>query len=136
MGDLTEHFSWSEFACKDGTPVPDSLESNVETLAKQLEILRHLLGDRPVTIVSGYRTVAYNKKCGGAKRSQHLLAKAADIRVKGLGVREIHAVIKQAILDGSVTKGGLGFYGSQGFVHYDIRGKYTVWTGSTAKSIG
>ena len=51
---------------------------NVEKLAKNLQVLRDYI-QKPITIISGYRTPEYNKKCGGVKRSQHLLAKAATL---------------------------------------------------------
>ena len=37
---------------------------------------------QPVTITSAYRTPAHNAKAGGAKFSQHLYGRAADIRVQ------------------------------------------------------
>lgn len=75
MGDLSPHFSRVEFDCHDGQlahPAPE--------LIAALERLRHLCGDRPMRIVSGYRDVEYNRAIGGAPSSQHLYNRAADIR--------------------------------------------------------
>ena len=127
MGDLTENFSLREFRCKDGTDVPPDLIDNVTFLAKSLQILRQMIG-KPMRIVSGYRTPEYNRKVKGSRRSMHLLAKAADLRVSGMTSDELHAVIADAIKKDLIAPGGLGWYPS--FVHYDTRGRNSRWTGS------
>lgn len=74
MGDLSEHFDSSEFR--------DHRTGDVHvhpTLVACLERLRSLEGGRPIRIVSGYRTAATNRAVGGARRSQHLTGRAADI---------------------------------------------------------
>ena len=127
MGDLTENFSLHEFRCKDGTDVPPELIENVTFLAKNLQILRQKI-DKPMRIVSGYRTPEYNRKVKGSRRSMHLLAKAADLRVSGMTSDELHAVISDAIKKDLIAPGGLGWYPS--FVHYDTRGRNARWKGS------
>lgn len=146
MGDLTPHFSWREFDCKDGTPVPAELRPHVEGLAGYLEIVRDAAGGRPVTIVSGYRTPAYNKRCGGAKASEHVKARAADIRIAGMTWAQVHALILRLIAERRIPDGGVGKYPPRaavrdaagkvvraarpkGFVHYDIRGFGARWQG-------
>jgi uncharacterized protein YcbK (DUF882 family) len=114
---LTENFALVEFMCKDGTPVPDNLICNVQALAEQLQILRDHLGE-PVRLNSGYRTPAYNKKIGGAPKSQHLLAKAADITVKSKTPKQLKTIIEKLIKEGKMKNGGIGLYA--GFIHYDI----------------
>jgi uncharacterized protein YcbK (DUF882 family) len=89
---ISRNFDLSEFACNDGTDVPAEYLPNVITLAKNLQVLRDTL-KKPVTINSGYRSPDYNKKVGGASKSQHLVAKAADIRVPGLLAIEVYNVI-------------------------------------------
>lgn len=128
MGDITRHFSWHEFRCHDGTPVPPEYGKNVKVLCEQLEVIRHALGDVKVYIVSGYRTPSWNAKVGGAPKSQHLLAKAADIRVHGYTPEQIREVILDLIDKGKIMQGGVGLYPT--FVHYDIRGYAARWTGS------
>ena len=130
MSNLTKNFSLREFRCKDGTDVPDDLMDNVQLLADNLQVLREEL-DCPVRIISGYRSPAYNKRCGGVKRSQHLRAKAADIRVTGLTPRQVHTVVLQLIREGRLHKGGVGLYTS--FVHYDVRGSNARWRGRGVK---
>lgn len=105
MGDLSAHFSRREFDCKDGTrAAPDA------QLILNLERLRHACGGRPLRIVSGYRTVGYNQRVGGAPRSQHIFNRAADIE-RG------YASVDQAIAAGFT---GIGFKGSDA-VHLDVR---------------
>lgn len=121
---ITKNFDLSEFACNDGTPVPEILLPNVTELANNLQVIRDALG-KPVHINSGYRTVDYNKKVGGVSNSQHVIAKAADITVSGLTPKEVHAVIEGLIAQGKVRQGGLGLYDT--FVHYDVRGTKARW---------
>lgn len=121
---LENNFSLKEFRCKDGTDVPEDLMDNVKKLAKNLQVLRDHI-QKPITIISGYRTPEYNKKCGGVKRSQHLLAKAADIVVSGMTSLEVRDTIIQLIKDGEMDPGGVGIYPT--FTHYDVRGRNSRW---------
>ena len=121
---LTTNFNLSEFACKDGTPVPDLFLPNVIELAKNLQVLRDALG-KPIYINSAYRTAEHNEKVGGSPKSQHLIAKAADIRTSSLRPKEIADVIEVLIKEGKMKQGGLGVYDN--FVHYDCRGKKARW---------
>src|SRR5687767_4001392 len=93
---LTENFNLFEFACKDGSPVPPELIPNVQLLAKNLQVLRDHLKE-PVRLNSGYRSPEYNARIGGAKSSQHKLAKAADITVKSKSPKQLAAVIEKLI---------------------------------------
>lgn len=124
MRQLTKNFSLAEFACKDGTPVPAVLMANVEQLAEQLQILRDYLGE-PIHINSGYRTPAYNKRIGGARNSQHLLAKAADITTKSKTPKQLSAIIEKLIAQKILRFGGMGVY--PGFVHVDVRKNKARW---------
>lgn len=123
---LTKNFALSEFACHDekGTPVPLKYRSNVQQLANNLQVLRDHIGE-PVRIISGYRTAAHNKSVGGARKSQHLTAKAADIAVKSKTPGQLAVIIEHLIKIGKMKQGGLGIY--NGFVHYDIRGRRARW---------
>lgn len=122
---LTQNFNVEEFSCKDGTPVPSQLWQNVEELAINLQVLRNYLGVAVKVTGSGYRTPAHNAKVKGAKNSQHLLAKAADINADGYTPFRLAAVIEKLIESGKMKQGGLGIY--KNFVHYDIRGIKARW---------
>ena len=116
---LSKDFKSSEFACKDGTIVPSALLSNLQELAKNMQVLRDELG-APITIRSGFRTISHNKKIGGAKNSYHLRAMAADFVVPGYTMFQVFTKILELIKNGKMKAGGLHAYAT--WVHYDIRG--------------
>ena len=133
IGLLTPHFRLAEFASRDGVPVPVSLHQNLLRLCEQLEVLRKRLNE-PLIVMSGYRTVDQNTKAGGARLSQHLTAKAADIRAVSLKPEDLAAEILGLIKGGHMHDGGIGIYPSgrtrlRGWVHYDIRHKPARWRG-------
>ena len=127
---LTENFSLHEFRCRDGSDVPDEYMENVKELAENLQVLRDKIG-KPITVISGYRSLAYNKKIDGARRSQHLLAKAGDLIVKDMTPDAVKAVIIELIKEGKMKKGGVGLYTH--FTHYDVRGFNRRWYGKGIK---
>lgn len=113
---LTEHFKVKEFACKDGT---DIIKID-DDLLEILESLRQKLG-KPIKIISGYRTKEYNKKCGGAYNSYHLLGKAADIRIDTMDP------ILVGLYAASLGAKGIGIY--KDFTHIDVRDISYMWKG-------
>ncbi len=121
---ITTNFHIREFKCKDGTEVPEEYFSNVEKVAAQLQILRDYLGE-PIHINSAYRTPNYNNRIGGATKSQHLTASAADITVKSKTPKQVKAIVEKLIEQKKMVIGGIGLY--PGFVHLDIRKTKTRW---------
>ena len=121
---LTENFDLSEFASKDGLSTPLEVVSSLTKLAMNLQVLRDYLG-KPIAINSGYRSPEHNENIGGAKNSQHLLGKAADIVVDGYTPKQIFDVIESLQNKGEMEIGGLKAYST--FVHYDIRGHFARW---------
>lgn len=86
-----------------------------------LDPVRHDWGS-PLIVVSGYRSPEYNRRVGGARWSQHLRGRAADITPKKGDARDLHALIMLKYECGDIPAlGGLGEY--EGFVHVDIRKK-------------
>ena len=79
---LTKNFKLAEFKCADGVLPEDEHLVNCQELAENLQVLRDHI-KKPIRVISGYRHPEYNRKIGGAKKSQHMFAKAADIKVKG-----------------------------------------------------
>jgi zinc D-Ala-D-Ala carboxypeptidase len=77
VGDLSPHFSASEFRCKCGRK-HRLHQAPVAELVQVLERIRARTG-RPLRIVSGYRCPAHNRAVGGAPLSEHLRRRAADI---------------------------------------------------------
>lgn len=127
---ITKNFSKSEFDSKDGAQMPDNILVNVVKLACNLQRLRDAIG-KPIIINSGYRSEAHNRKVGGSPNSQHLLGKAADIRVSGMTSGQIANEIEKLILKGEMLQGGLGIYDT--FAHYDIRKTQARWDYRTLK---
>ncbi len=126
--DLTENFTSAEFRCKDGTPVPSRYLNNVQLLAQNLQSLRDFgLVDKPIRINSGFRTIDYNRSVGGVDNSYHTLAMAADISVQDTSPEKVYCAVERLIARGDMQDGGLGYYGPNGHIHYDI-GAPRRWT--------
>ena len=118
---LTDNFTLEEF--QTGGTVPSHLMDNVRALAHNVQRIRDEIG-KPIRIHSGFRLPANNS---GVPKSQHLLAKAADLKVRGMTSEDLHAVILKLIRDGEIAQGGVGLYPGR-FVHYDIRqGRAARW---------
>ena len=114
---LAPDFKVRELRCRDGS---DTVMVD-DALMLLLQCIREHFG-KAVTITSGYRTAAHNAAVGGAKSSQHLLGRAADIRVQGVSVEDVAAYAESLMPDW----GGVGRYPvkagrSTGWVHVDTR---------------
>ena len=127
-GDLliTPHFAVSEFdqPAKHGQPradYPDEwIAERLRPLCEVLEVLRAELGGHPIGIISGYRTAAYNAAVHGARDSQHMQGRAADIVVEGWMAPNVQARVIALYQAGRLPRiGGLGRY--PGFTHVDVR---------------
>lgn len=127
---LSKNFNLSEFTSHDGAPTPDNVLKNLQELAANLQVLRDCLGCS-ITITSGYRSPAHNKAIGGAKFSQHVEGKAADIKCSKYTPAQVHAAILHLIGEKKMKQGGLGLYNS--WVHYDTRGTEARWDLRTKK---
>lgn len=89
-------------------------------------IRRHTGSDQAFNIISGYRSpksnnMLRNKSSGVAKKSYHMLGQAVDINLEGVSVNNV----RKAALAMDAT-GGVGAYGSSGFVHIDT-GPRRTW---------
>nr|DAW07892.1 MAG TPA: peptidase [Microviridae sp.] len=115
---ISEHFLVNEFRCKDGAD-PVCVDGRLVSI---LELVRLKFG-KPVVINSGYRTPSYNRKIGGAKFSQHMYGRAADIVVKGVKPEVVYNFLCE-VFPGSC---GFGLYPS--FVHVDCRKSKSRWKG-------
>lgn len=75
-----EEFTFSAAALRLGinNELPPSLMANAKRTCEGLEKIRQALGC-VIDITSGFRCPNLNKAIGGAPRSQHMLAQAADI---------------------------------------------------------
>lgn len=121
---LTNNFSLKEFECNCGCSMPSFVKDNVLKLAEDLQVIRDEI-DKPIKITNAYRCKSHNAKVGGAKNSQHLLGKAADLQVKGLDPKEVADLVEDLMKSELITKGGVGRYST--FTHVDIRGNNARW---------
>ena len=115
---LSANFKVKEFASTDGTDPIFIAPELVEILQK----IRNHFG-KAVTINSGFRTAARNKAVGGAKYSQHLYGKAADIRISGVSPKKVAAYVETLM----PNTGGIGIYSN--FTHVDVRETKSRWNG-------
>ena len=112
---VSPHFKLREFQSKDGA---DKVLISDELLAK-LEELR-AYGGFVITINSGYRSAAHNKKVGGASNSSHTRGLAADVKVKKDG-SYVSAELICALCQTLGFKGVALNKGSGYSVHLDMR---------------
>ena len=124
MSNYSQHFTRRELDCHCGCDTPPHVAKNLANLALSLESLRTRLGGVPLHVNSGYRCPAYNERIGGAKESQHMLGKAADLSGKTVSPAKI---AQAAEYIGAVKKGGIGRY--KYFTHVDIRDGAARWNG-------
>lgn len=68
----------------DNTPTSEIIE-NLRHLAAALQEVRTLLGNKPITINSGYRCPAVNEKLGSKPTSDHCKGLAADFVCPSFG---------------------------------------------------
>lgn len=139
----SSHLTWDELACVNrlGRPFAGCAAGEVIApypaewrddralrLAATFEDIRHLLGNRPITINSAYRRADYNQAVGGARLSQHVAGRALDIRHATLAPRALYEAILALRRGGQIPLlGGLGRYAS--FTHIDVRetSRLAVW---------
>lgn len=86
---LTDHFSLEELTATqhrgiDNTPDARAVV-NLRRAADGMEAVRALLGNRVVTVSSGFRCEALNRAVGGAKDSAHLAGYAVDFNCYSFG---------------------------------------------------
>ena len=122
---LAPSFTDREFRCRDGS---DTIMVD-QALPVLLQAIREHFA-RAVVITSGYRTTAHNAAVGGAKSSQHLLGRAADIQVAGVSVEDVASYAESLMPDW----GGVGRYPvkagrAKGWVHVDTRPNKSRWVG-------
>jgi uncharacterized protein YcbK (DUF882 family) len=115
---VTPNFTWGELLVHRSIQDLQSIKlkhlEKLVTLAQRLEKVRSQLGNRSITITSGWRDMLTNQRVGGARLSRHLIGEAVDIVVSGLTPKQVQDALEET------WEGGLG-YGST-FTHLDIRG--------------
>jgi uncharacterized protein YcbK (DUF882 family) len=116
---LSKNFKLSEFTCKCGC---GTVKIDMD-LVRLLQVLRDII-NKPINVAIGYRCPAFNASIPTAsKNSQHMLGKAADIKVTGILPEELSYLAKK------VGFTGVGVYDT--WVHVDVRdvnvGSIVTW---------
>lgn len=68
---------------------------------------------RPINVNSAYRSLATNRRAGGASRSLHMEGRAVDIRIPGISAIALSHIARE------VSVGGIGIYARRDFLHLD-----------------
>lgn len=129
MDNPSPFLSWNELSCHDGTEYPHMYrtdQTRLLNLVEAFEAVRAELGNKPLTILSAYRHPQYNKKIGGAPKSQHCEGRALDIKTpKGMTPRELFDVIVN--VSNKTPIRGIGLY--KWGCHMDVRPqqKLSMW---------
>jgi hypothetical protein len=151
---LAPHFTLGQFVCKQGSGWPKFVVLR-EPLLLKLEALLEAANARgweaeTFTVMSGYRTPAYNRGLGNVSLSRHLYGDAADVfidrngdgnmddlngdgRVDRADALALHGLFAEAERDASLAPyiGGIGVYDSTPahgpYVHVDARGFRARW---------
>lgn len=117
---------WASSVLNMGKTVSDAEDDagwkmlNIEVKIKLLRVATRM--NRELVINSGYRSPEYNKRIGGAKRSQHMSGHAIDVSMRGLNSDDIRRFIRIASQEGF---GGMSFYSDSVFTHVDIGARRT-----------
>jgi uncharacterized protein YcbK (DUF882 family) len=107
---INHYFARCEFAC----PCNCGFDVADDTLVDILTRIRQHFNS-PLTITSGCRCKQHNLKVGGAKKSFHVVGKAADIKVENVTAAELYEFLTYFYPD------RFGFILYPTWVHVDVR---------------
>ncbi len=93
----------------------------------KLQAMRHAMGDRPITVNGGFRSVACNNAVGGATGSRHLYGDAVDL---GAGAQGFCGLARQARNHGFSEILGPGYPGHGDHTHVAHRSG-RLWSASS-----
>jgi len=137
---ISEHFTleeltFSEAAARlglDNTPIPIVI-TNLGRVAAVMERIRTLLGNRPIVVHSGYRSVEVNRAVGGVVTSAHCHGLACDFVCSAFGRP---AEVALAILKSDLEYDQLIL--EYGWVHVGLaqEGLLSRWEALTKRSPG
>jgi uncharacterized protein YcbK (DUF882 family) len=111
-----KYFIREEFACKCGCGF-DTVDYK---LAEILDSLREFFG-KPITITSGCRCSKHNENEEGRPKSQHLVGRAVDFKVKDVHPDDVANLLEERY----PKKYGIGRY--NGRTHFDTRDELARW---------
>lgn len=106
---FSPYFSFAELTNSEGHPElvsqnridAKSYRIAGKRLSKLLESIRHILGDKPLKVNSGYRNELLNKAVGSkSSNSAHTRFEAADIVPNGMSIKEAFNALVNAHIGG------------------------------------
>ncbi|KPJ83945.1 MAG: hypothetical protein AMS19_02570 [Gemmatimonas sp. SG8_23] len=145
MGDISEHLSTWEVACRCQCGLGSDPDDIASSIVSRFELIRYIV-DRAVYINSGLRCPAWNEAQGGVESSAHTRGTALDLAVGG-GIARIQFIVADLLarlVELEVIKkrearelfrrilegiGGLGV--ANGFIHIDTdeeKPRPSAWT--------
>lgn len=128
----TAHFAWAEFKQKrnrscsrranshagsfrGGRVSAKRVRWNVRRVMWRLEAIRAKGGNRSIEVVSGFRSVRYNRCINGATRSQHLYGTGVDVRMLGASPSRLRRLARRSQIH------GIACYAGASHTHLDVR---------------
>lgn len=121
MTQLSEYFIREEFACKCGCGF-DTVDTQLITVLEDLRVkFAH-----PIVITSGCRCWLRNHQVGGSDQSQHIIGRAADIKIVGVSADQV----ADYLLNKYPNTLGIGRYDT--FTHVDTRDGMARWDNRNA----
>ncbi|AIG76973.1 Zinc D-Ala-D-Ala carboxypeptidase [Amycolatopsis japonica] len=110
-----------------GNVPPATAKANALVSMWKLQAMRHAMGDRPIDVNGGFRSVACNNAVGGATNSRHLYGDAVDL---GAGSQGFCGLAKQARNHGFAEILGPGYPGHNDHTHVAHRST-RFWSASS-----
>jgi hypothetical protein len=105
MENFSKYFSFMELTDSESHPElvtknrVDAIKYSLagKRLSKLLESIRHILGDEPIHINSGFRNTTLNKAVGSrTSKSKHTVFEAVDICPSGMSIKEAFSALMTA----------------------------------------
>lgn len=102
---LSPHFTLAELTVSDtakrakvsNAPPPEIVERLQET-AWRMEIVRTLLGNRPIRVNSAFRTIKVNRLVGGSNTSDHITGYAVDFAPSNISIETAARILRNSAL--------------------------------------
>jgi zinc D-Ala-D-Ala carboxypeptidase len=86
---ITRHFAWEEAQSTStglpNAPTTELQRNNIINTAYEMEIVRVILGRKPIKINSWFRSPAVNARVGGVATSEHAEGRAVDFTCAKFG---------------------------------------------------
>ncbi|WP_255247526.1 D-Ala-D-Ala carboxypeptidase family metallohydrolase [Paucisalibacillus globulus] len=114
----TKNFTYSEFYSGDGQVFnggrvsATTVKENVRRQMYKLEAVRVKIGNKPIVVNSGFRSIAFNDSLSNSHpNSQHTYGVAADIKAPGVSLN--------TVLNATRSSGFSGSYNGGTYIHVD-----------------